>query len=274
MKEQELIAYIKNMHRSGPRPEWFAATRKELLVRVERMVSADRTGLLWWQHIQSSLASARNILAQLAQHRVLVGSALVALLMLLGSVSFAISRNALPSSTLYPLKLVAESAVGSLAFTVQSQAEHTLDLAEHRFRELSQLSRATSAHNASRPQPDLIANTARRYAAALSTSTETLKRLQAEGNTVLAVRTAEKLEKTANAYTTLLSLLDTASSSSLTAFEDAKEISEEASRAAQEVLASSIFVSSSIPVSSSSPIPQVSEAPMAIPSVMPNIVEP
>lgn len=291
MEEQQLITHLaKSVYHADPRPEWFAATRKELLLRVNGEPHAvDSVGFFrhWGQLPELLAASLRSAFAQLAQHRLLAGGAFAMLFTLLGGVSFAVSRNALPSSTLYPLKLAAESAAGSLAFTEKSQADHTLDLAENRFRELSQLSRTAGARNASNAQSELIANTARRYAAALSTSTETLKRLQAEGNTVLAVHTAEKLEKTANAYSTLLSLLDTASSSSpLSIFDNAKEVSEEAQRAAQEVLqthkadesvASATPDASPMPTevtASASPSlakPQASDVPPGIPSVMPNV---
>ena len=290
MDEQLLITHLaKGVYKVGPRPEWLETTRKELFARIEEtkpdMISADGMKL-FLQRIQLWFAPVRHAFAQLAQHRALAGSAVAVLFTLMGGVTFAVSQNALPSSTLYPVKLAAESAAGSLAVTTQSQAEHTLSLAERRFWELSQLSRTTLANDASRPKPGVVANTARRYAAALSVSTETLKRLQAEGNTALAVRTAEKLEKTANAYSMLFSLLDTSGSSSpLSDFEDVKEISEEARRAAQEVLHSneaSAYVAleaSAVPAPSASPalssVPaEGSEESAAIPGIMPNVVEP
>lgn len=270
MEQKELIAYLNKAHRDSPRTAWVREARGVLQARMARTGSPKT-------RVFSFLGA---FAAQMLRQKIFAAGAATLVALVAGSGGMIVlARRALPTSTLYPVKLLVEDVRRGVAFTQEQQADSGLAAAAERMQELTTLSAKHAAINEKAAQAALIARTVKRYADALGESTKTVKKLSAEGKTAVARRTAEKLAETAREYGVLLSTFDSATSSG-SILQDAKAVSEEAQEAAGEILRNAIGAQEN--GASPDEAPEASGAPEAsatpsspprIPSILPNIVE-
>ncbi|MDP3963807.1 MAG: hypothetical protein Q8Q39_04910 [bacterium] len=229
MTEQELEKYLKSAFIQPPDSAWLSHARNRMLQKI-RASKAERL---------SVFTALREAVAVYFDHKVFAGLVAAAIVLVMGIEASVELGDALPTNRLYPVKLMVESARGTIAFSSAERAEYDLDRAYARIEELSRLSQATPTRRQTNgEQAAMIARTVERYSQALGSSADAVKQLKAEGRIEETKRLAERLDETARASAALLSVLDS-TTTTLLVFKDAKATTAQAQQTAAALLGDS-----------------------------------
>jgi len=133
MTEDELIRKIKELRQIQPRKDWVVLTKREILGQ-ETVI----------QNIQHRALNVLEVLPRMFSQPKPVFAALVSLLVLIGTFSFA--QNSLPGDLLYPIKKIAERSQ-SVFVSEDNTIKFELNIAEKRLDDLAKIAEKNSVKN-------------------------------------------------------------------------------------------------------------------------------